>query len=824
MLSPFSQTRPPNSRRVWIVNAQRPGLLGWLARYYAFAAVVGLPVVLCTGVATLRYFADRVPEVAKVASFRDDAAGITRIYAAHGEVLSELAREHRAYAPFREIPDRLALAFLAAEDRRFFEHDGLDFRGLARAMVANYRQGSVVQGGSTITQQVAKSFLDDRERTLERKIIEAILAFRIEASLGKPKILEIYLNKIFLGHSAYGVAAAASRYFDKQLGELTLAESAMIAGLARAPSGFSPHRHPEAALRRRNVVLQAMVEAGYIAQEEAESAKTEPVKLAETRDVFRWRSPYFAEAARLATVSALGEGPVFHDGLTIETTLQAEFEKYARWAADRNARALDRRMGWQGPVAHLSRDEQRGEFLRRATAHYADKAISKSPDRWHLGLVTESKPFEAQIQVGDQKAVLSLKNANWAIPYNRMSGLNGGSITSLRGTVEPGDVIWVKFREASERKDSDNNLLPHVSLGQEPKVEATVFAMEAQTGYVEAMIGGLDYDRSQFNRAMQACRQPGSVFKAVYYALALDGDDWHMDSILEAKPWVPEPGEEWNPRNIDKTVDGRVLLRTALIRSLNTPSIRLFVALGAPAVVDWSRKLGITTELIADKGLSLGASCVLTHEITNVFTTYARGGSKTDPVLVRRVIDKHGNVRLDQRHPEDPNMDLRGRAHRMLARAQRPDVQLIDERTNFLITRLLREVVTAGIGSRASTIGIPAAGKSGSASGRFARSSSVQDLTTDTWFVGFTSRHVAAAWMGFDNVQERSLGDEEASYTTATPLWTDFMGKIVENHENEYLNLPQRRPAGFTTQTVDAKTGGLPVPNQLQATIYVKTR
>jgi penicillin-binding protein 1A len=310
------------------------------------------------------------------------------------------------------------------------------------------------------------------------------------------------------------------------------------------------------------------------------------------------------------------------------------------------------------------------------------------------------------------------------------------------------------------------------------------------------------------------------VFKAFYYALALD-TGWQMDAVLEAKPWEPEPGEAWNPRNIDKTIDGKVLLRTAFIKSLNTPSIRLFLAIGIQPTISFARKLGFTTEMIPDKGLSLGSSCVLIDELTAGFGVFARGGSRRDPSYVRRVVDKHGQLRIDERHPLDGAVDLAGRIDRMAALAHDPPEQIVDPRTNFMMSRMLREVVTFGTSTRASTIGAAAAGKSGTASGRYKRDGRWDDLTTDAWFVGYTSQHATAAWMGFDDRNERSLGDEEASYTTAIPLWTDYMKVVVEGRT--LAKIPARMPEGLGRLVVDATKGGPPVAGMPQATIYYRT-
>ncbi len=821
---------PSPSKRVWVTNPARAGLLGWLFRYLVvtlFALLIGLGLV---GRALYRYFASGLPELETVEAYASEAPGVTRIYASDGTLLAELAREHRSYAPIQDIPDPLIAAFLAAEDRRFEQHGGLDWRGLARAMRANLQSGTVVQGGSTITQQVAKSFLDDQARTLERKIPEAILAIRMESRLGKPAILEIYLNKIFLGHGAYGVRAAASRYFDKSLDELTLAESALIAGLAQAPSRWSPVVNPEAAIRRRNTVLRDMVEAGYLEPAEAEAASNEPILLAELRDPFRWRAPFAAEQARQVVTETLGEDAMLTAGLVIESTVELPTQAAADHEVDRAVRKLDRRQGWRGPEAHLPQPEARERLHERMSAEYGPDPFSAPPERWLLGLVTDVERSKASVDLGAVEAVLPLRSNDWAAPYDARSGTNDLVISSLEDVLEVGDVIWVRPRLAEgqpvfeEKKDSTGELVETdkrlLELGQTPQVEAALYTFDHRTGYVRAMAGGRDYDRSQFDRTTKACRQPGSVFKAFYYALALD-KGWQMDSVLEAKPWEPEPGEEWNPRNIDKTLDGKVLLRTAFIKSLNTPSIRLFLAVGIEPVIAFARRLGFTSELIADKGLSLGASCVHIDELTRAFGVFAREGSLREPVYIRRVIDKRGQLRLDHRHPLDPAVDVAGRLDRMAALAKHPPNQIVDPRTNFLISRLMREVVTAGTSTKASRLEAPVAGKSGTASGRYRREGRWDDLTTDTWFVGYTSREATAAWMGFDDRNERSLGDLDASYTTAVPMWTEFMRAVVGTRE--YAKIPARKPEGIGQKIVDATHGGPPAAGMPTALIYFRT-
>jgi penicillin-binding protein 1A len=814
---------PSRANRVWVTNPSRAGLLGWLFRYLALTSLLLVLASVWVGREAYLYFAAELPDLEQVSAYRDLAPGVTRIHAADGTLLAELAREHRAYAQLQDIPGSLIAAFLSAEDRRFYEHGGVDFRGLARAMRANIQSGSVVQGGSTITQQVAKSFLDDQERTLERKVREAILSVRMESQLDKAAILEIYLNKIFLGYGAYGVGAAASRYFDKRLDELTLAESALIAGLAQAPTRWSPVINPELALRRRNLVLGDMVEAGYLEPAEAEAASAEPIVLAELRDPFRWRAPFYAEHVRQLVSERLGDDAVLGDGLTIETGANLVLQAAADRTVESSARKLDRRQGWRGPVAHLIKPSAREQLHARMLDEYGPEPLTQTQaNTWRLGLVTEVRRFETIVDLGAVTGLIPLRTTTWIAPYDPGVGINDQTASDMQQALEVGDVIWVRPDLTADRQlqRDEASGLTLLELGQTPLVEGVLFTYDHQRGSVEAMASGVDYDRSQYDRATQACRSPGSVFKAFYYALALDLG-WQADAVLEAKPWEPEPGEEWNPRNIDKTIDGKVLLRTAFIKSLNTPSIRLFLAVGIQPTINFARKLGFTTEMIPDKGLSLGTSCVLIDELTAGFGVFARGGSRRDPSYVRRVVDKHGQLRIDERHPLDGAVDIAGRIDRMAALAHDPPEQIVDPRTNFLISRMLREVVTFGTSTRASTIGAPAAGKSGTASGRYKRDGRWDDLTTDAWFVGYTSQHATAAWMGFDDRNERSLGDEEASYTTAIPLWTDYMKIVVEGRTLD--KIPAHEPEGLGRLVVDATHGGPPVAGMPQATIYYRT-
>lgn len=788
--------------RVFVTNPVRAGLVGWLARYCLYSLLVIGFAATAAGILLYRSFAATLPPLEHIERYQTTAPGVTRVYARGGVLLSELARENRAYASYDQIPDTLVQAFLAVEDRRFFTHGGLDFRGLGRAIVTNIRSGTIAQGGSTITQQVAKSFLNN-DQTIARKIREAILSARIEARLSKPEILEIYLNKIFLGHGAHGVAAAASRYFGKELSELTLAECALIAGLARAPSRYNPASHPERALARRAVVLQDMVEAQAITPTQRDQAIDEPLHLVSKPDVFRDRAPYFAEDVRRTVEKLMGEEPVLTDGLQIETTLELPLQRSAAAAVDQASRALDMRQGWRGPEAHFADEDDRERLDARLLEAYGATPLADTPSRvrpWRLAYVTEVHRRFAVVDVGATQAGIALRGMLWATSYDRNTGENNLHLGDIRSALEVGDVVWVRrvSTQRAERPPAELSAdeLPEVELGFLPRTQAALYTVDLDTGYVVAMQGGTDYDRSQFNRPTQGCRQPGSVFKTIYYALALDGD-YAMDTVLEDHPYEPEPGEEWNPQNIHGTLDGTVLLRNAFIHSLNLPSIRLFKQLGADNVVAWARRLGFTTPFAADRALSLGASCVQMDELTRAFAIFASDGKSFPTTEIRRIKDKTRQTRLDQRAFTDGAMDLASRLDAMGDLALHPPAQLIDRRTAFLITHMLHDVVTSGIGRRALKIGVPAGGKSGTAS--------KNKFTTDTWFVGFTSRYATAAWVG-DDQYERSMGDDEASYTTATPLWTEFMTAAVDGIPHD--EIPTVKPPGVVSRNVVYEAGG----------------
>jgi len=810
---------PPREGHVEVTNRSDGGFFYWLLRFYAFGFFCALGLVFLAGIGTYLYFAATLPTLPDIATYHEVAATTTVMRGADGTPLAELAAERREILAFDKFPPQLVKAFLAAEDRRFYEHQGLDYRGIGRALTANLRAGVVAQGGSTITQQVAKSFLST-ERTLQRKIREAILARRLERHFSKRDILTLYLNQIFLGHGAYGVGAAARRYFDKAVGDLDLGEMALLAGLARAPSRFSPLTNLEAARARRDQVLGTMVAAGYLTEDESNHWRARPVVVRQRPDFFRTTSPYFAEHVRRDVARRYGEKKLLEGGLDIETTVVPWIDASAQENVDFSLRKLDKRQGWRGPVARLA-GAAADEFRARVAARYgADPPVE---GRFYLGLVEGvGAGGAARVRVG--KGIYSLPAANllWAVPYSNKDATNGKVLEKADGVLKTGDVVWVRNAHQSKRRrfsdwvydaKSEVQWLPaydetapsktpkrpstkpvELQLEQTPRVQGTIFSYDHDTGYVVAMVGGDDYDRSEFNRVSQACRQPGSVYKPMYYSLALDRD-FGFASLLNDVPRAevdPVTGEVWTPTNLNNTVEYQVTLEYALIWSKNVPSVQLFKLMGGKDVEKWARRLGISTPIIPDQALALGASCTRIDELTRAFSAFAKNGVLVDPVYIRRIRDRDGVAIEDHSAPGDPFGTPAERLDRLVALAAAPAVQpVIAPRTAHLTSTLLRHVVTRGHAPSIRSAGLPAAGKTGTSS-----------ATMDTWFIGYTSRWMTSTWIG-DDLRERPLGQKDAAFMLTVPMFARYMTEVTAGQPLK--DIPWARPPGVKPDDTGGK-------------------
>ena len=780
----------PEPGRVEISNPSDGGFWFWLFKFYAFAALCLVGLAVLGGIGLYVHFASTLPRLPDFDRYRLEAAESTRLRAWDGTELAELASERREILPLEAFPKKLLAAFVAIEDRRFYEHGGLDYRGMLRAFVANLRAGHVVQGGSTITQQVARSFLRTSEQTIQRKIREAILARRLETRYQKDQILALYLNQIFLGHQAYGVAAAARRYFDKQVSELDLAEMATIAGIAQAPSRFSPILAPDLTRARRDQVLSAMAVAGVVDEATANNLRARPLAVRQPPDFFRERSPYFAEHVRRDIAKRFGEKTLWEGGLKIETTLVPWIDGSAQENVDFSLRKLDKRQGWRGPVAHLV-GAAAGEFRQRAQAR--DGATPPAEGRLYLGLVEGTPGDKAQVRVGEKVYPLPSSGMEWATPYSTVDSTNGRTLTSTKGVLHPGDVVWVtpmhrsrlrRFSDWTYDSAGEVQWMPAYAdhkaptgpvalrLEQTPKVQGSLFSYDHQTGYVTAMVGGLDFDRSEFNRVVQACRQPGSTYKPIYYSLALDRG-YGYASLLNDTPRAevdPITGEVWVPKNLNNTVEYQVNLEYAMVWSKNVPSVQLFKLVGGRDVEAWARRLGITTPIIPDQALALGASCTRIDELTRAFSAFARNGSLSDPVYVRRVRDRAGNLLEDNTAVSDPMGSPGERLDRMVALADKRVKDVIPPRTAWLTSQLLRHVVTKGHAPALRSSGLLVGGKTGTSS-----------ATMDTWFVGYDRR-------------ERPLGFKDAAFMLSVPMTARYLYEVTA--AQQLKDIPWERPAG----------------------------
>lgn len=780
--------------RIVVQNSADGGFFYWLIKFYVFGALA-LALTLSSVVVVLLLWLDsHAPKLDAFRNFRAVTPISSRVFAWDGQLLGEFAHERRDLVEINDMPPLLVQAFLAAEDRRFYDHRGVDFRGVARAAWANARAGMVLQGGSTITQQVAKAFLGS-ERTMARKLREMVVALRLEHEFSKREILFLYLNTIFLGHGSYGVGAAAKRYFDRDVGTLSVDQMALLAGLARGPVRYSPIQHPDRARYRRNGVLDLMQGAKMISAEVTSTAKAQPLGLVDPHDVYRERAPQYTEAVRRLVVEQVGEHAFYEGGLVVETAADLHVQSLAADSVDEALRKLDKRQGWRGPVAHLRDGSARAEFLARARAAYPEGA--SDPQRVVLALVEEVTPASARVWVGRNSAHLNYAGLSWAAPYRALDGTNDRIAASISSVITPGDVVWVRPKAAA------------VVLEQEPRVEGAITTFDHQTGYELAHVGGRDFERSSFDRISQACRQPGSTFKPIYYSLALDRGHG-MNEVLQDKPYVPEPGEVWDPRNIHGTLDGHVTLWAALVRSLNLPSIQLLTRVGAQQAADWARRLGLTTPIFADRALALGASCTRLVEMARAFALFARGGTWIDPSPIRRVLDRNGQILLDNTEPLDPWIDAVARIDRTAARLGERPRRVIDERTAYLTSQLLRDAVVYGIAARAGTIGAPVAGKGGTSSD-----------TMDVSFIGYTSRWLTAAWIG-DDTYERPLGSEDASYSIVIPMWARYMKAAIG--ERPHKEIPwQAHPKGLVSIEVDPATGEAALPGAFATRMWVRS-
>jgi penicillin-binding protein 1A len=731
----------------------------------------------------------------------------TRVFSQSGTLIGEFAIERRDVVPSDRIPRRLVQAFIASEDDNFFSHGGIDPMGILRAAIKNIKAGRIVQGGSTITQQVAKSFIG-REKTFTRKFKEAILARRLEKKFNKEDILYLYLNQIYLGHGSYGVQAAARNYFHKNCWELTLPEMATIAGLPQAPSDYDPVEVPDAALERRAYVLTRMREVGFIDEEEEQAAAGSELYAHPIPDLFRRRAPYFTEEIRRQLQQRYATAGVYEGGLTVETTLDLDWQHAAQATMNSGLRLLDHRQGYRGALTNLTDEDKQADFLEKLQEHLGDGELEIG--RVVPAVVTEVRENLARISVGHTRGLLPIMGMRWARKPNPTVHYQSASarVKDARRVLKPGDVILVRRAKPEALMIGEPPGLKKIlkdeehvfALEQIPAVQGALISVEPRLGYVKAMIGGYNFEDSEFNRVLQACRQPGSSFKPVHYSLAIEEKEYNPATVIIDSAVVyddPEAEMRWKPENYEHDFKGKVTVHTALTMSMNVPSIKVLEDVGIPENMAWARKLGITTPMREELGLALGASCVKPWDMAQVYSVFNMGGRKPRLHMVRKVTDRFGRVLINNTSYHDPWQAWDEKFDRAYDRLVTPMPRIVSRDSNFILTNLLKSVATRGTGARAKRLGKPVAGKTGTT-----------NESADAWFMGFTHDVVTGVWVGHDEPKD-PLGRGENGSRAALPIWLSFMQKVLAERPQDDFDVPP----GITFARIDPISGLLARPD-----------
>ena len=697
----------------------------------------------------------------------------TTVYSGDEQVLGYLTRENRFLYPLKKMPEHVPAAFLAAEDDSFYEHPGIDLFGIARAAVKNLLAGDIVQGGSTITQQVIKSLLLTPEKSYKRKLKEAILAYRLENNLDKDEILTIYLNQIYFGHSAYGIEAAARTYFAKHASELTLAEAALLAALPKAPSSYDPYKNKGKAKIRQMGILRHMLELGWIDTEEYGEALNQPLEYESMPDPSWETGSAYLEEVRRWLIEHFGEQATYRGGLEVYTAVDLSHQKAAEDAVRRGLEASTKRRGWRGPIRHIP-PERYAEFSR-VGPHEA--AVAK-PGEWVQVLVKQVEKKGARVLYQDQEGWIDVSSMGWCRePDPAKAPEEVRDIKDARKVLEVGDVVWASL--SSEKGAEENGL--RFDLEQKPLVQGALVSMNPDNGHVLAMVGGYSFRQSQYNRATQARRQPGSAFKPIVYSTALDNGFTPASTLLDAPIIYTDKSTRttWKPENYEKTSFGPTLLRNALVSSRNLVTIRVARQIGIDKVIDRARELGLEAEFPRNLSVSLGTASVSLLNFCQAYSVFPRGGSTVRPRLVLTVKDAWGETLYTAKK----------KTHRAMSR-----------QTAYIITYLMQEVVRHGTGWRVKALNRPVAGKTGTT-----------DEQKDAWFMGFSPYLLTGAYVGFD--EPKPMGKYETGSRAAAPIWLGYRQAV----EQEYPVQDFKRPPGVVMARIDAENGLLAAQNAKQS-------
>ncbi|PLX39853.1 MAG: penicillin-binding protein [Hyphomicrobiales bacterium] len=762
---------------------------------YLFAAGVFLFLV-GAGVAAygIWYVSQDLPDYEILAKYEPPV--MTRIHAGDGALLAEYATQRRLFVPIQVIPDRVIHALLSAEDKNFYNHAGIDPRGVARAIVINIRnklagRGRRLVGASTITQQVAKNFLLSSEQKLERKLKEAVLALRIEKTFSKDKILELYMNEIYLGLGSYGFAAASLNYYGKPLHELNLAEAAYLAALPKAPGNYHPFKYPDRAIVRRNWVIDQMVKNGYVQPKQAEQAKAMGLNVKPRKfGAHIFAADYFAEEVRRKLVDLYGEKKLLEGGLSVRTTLDPELQVIARRALIKGLVGYDRRHGWRGAVNTIIPDGDWGASLAKL-----DALQDIAP--WRMAVVLRvdktgaliglrpPKQVDGTLDKAREQGVIPFAEMKWARKARGKRGL-GPKLKGADDVLKAGDVIY-----AAPAKAGGNVW----QLVQIPEVSGGIVALDVHTGRIKALVGGFSYQMSQFDRAMQARRQPGSSFKPFVYAAALDNGYTPSSVVMDAPIAIHQTGSSktWKPQNYGKEFYGESTLRLGIEKSRNVMTVRLAQDMGMKTVVAYARRFGIDDNMLPVLSMALGAGETTLIRMATAYAMLANGGKRIEASLIDQIQDRYGKTVF--RHDKRECTGCMADAWQNQDEPEIQDIreQIINPYTAYQITSMLEGVVQRGTGAVVKKVGKPLAGKTGTTNDE-----------KDAWFVGFSPDLAVGIYVGYDT--PRPMGRGETGGGLAAPIFRDFMADALKNEPA----IPFRVPEGINFVRISRTTGRLP--------------
>jgi len=712
--------------------------------------------------AILWVFSNKLPDYKYLKNYKPSVS--SKVYSGEGELVSDFSAQKRIFVPYNSIPKKVINSFLSSEDKNFFSHPGVDAKGVVRAIInniKNYLYSKRLEGASTITQQVAKNFLLTNEVSLNRKIKEAILAFRIERSLSKKRILELYLNQIYMGQGAYGIASASLEYFDKPISDLNYVEASLLAALPKAPSKYNPYKNIELSKFRRNLVLKNLFDNNYISNKDYNKFIQQEIKLKKRKEIFLEDTRYYVEDIRKNVVNQFGFEKVYKQGFNIKTPLNLELQNIATSSLRKGLEIYDRRKGWKGSLANKKNSKNWKKDL--------DKFKLEKSIGWNIAIVKKINKFSAIIETNDNlKGVINYKSISW-------------TKKEFYDLFNIGDIIYVKKIQDSEYE-----------LKQLPKVNGGIVVMDPFTGRVYALSGGFSFKKSEFNRASQALRQPGSAFKPFIYALALENNFSPTTLILDA-PLVLAQGTDlkmWKPENYGKKFYGPSTLRTGLEKSRNLMTVRIAQQLGIKKIVNFSKKLGIyenPDELIS---IALGSAETTLIKLTSAYCSFVNGGKKINPILIDRIQDSEGNTIFNTEKRVCKKCDQISYLSDEIPKVSDKFEQIFSPETAYQITSILEGAIQRGTGRKLKDLNLDIAGKTGTT-----------NKNTDTWFVGFTSKLVVGVYVGMDD--PKSLGKRETGARTALPIFKDFIKKAVSKKDAR----PFKVAKNITMMVIDPVNG-----------------